>query len=89
MLIALSDTVSDLAVGLLLAASVASLLFAAGVFLGLCIHGAQAQDFIPPSEPKDAEDLDDWLGQDGLDFNFRVYREPKASVRMGGTDGLR
>jgi hypothetical protein len=76
-------TITDLAVGLLLAASVASLLYAAGVFLGRCIHGAETPEFVPPREPKDVGDLDDWLGQEGLDFDFKVYRQPAASVRVG------
>jgi len=83
MLAALVLTATDLAVGLLLAASVASLLFAAGVFLGRCIHGAETPPFIAPDEPKEPADLDDWLGREGLDFDFKVSKRPESSAQMG------
>jgi hypothetical protein len=91
MFAALAQTAIDLGVGLLIAGAVFAGLLLLGIFLGHFIRGPVTPEFAPSDlgEPKDAEDLDDWLGQDGLDFNFRIYREPKASVRVGGTDGLR
>jgi hypothetical protein len=85
MLVALAHTARDLGVGLLSACFVLGL----GLALGRIMRGPETPEFIPPSQPKDAGDLDDWLGQDGLDFDFKVYRQPAASVRVGGSDGLR
>lgn len=86
MLAAFANTALDFGIGLF----IACLLFGLAVGAGKFIHnGAESPPFIPPSEPKDARDLDDWLGREGLDFDFNVYRQPEASVRVGGPDGLR
>jgi len=86
MLAALAQTATDLGVGLLIACC----LFGLAVLIGRCIHGAEEDpEFTPPDEPTEPADLDDWLGRDGLDFDFKVYRQPEASVRVGGFDGLR
>jgi hypothetical protein len=82
MLAALANTLTDLAVGLLLAASVASLLYAAGVFIGQCIHGAEAPEPAPPSEPKDAGDLDDWLAEVGPLEEFKIWERPKSEAEL-------
>jgi hypothetical protein len=84
MLVALFNTARDLGVGLLIACLVVGL----GLVVGRIMRGPETPEF-PPSEPKDAGDLDDWLGKEGLDFDFKIYRQPEASVRVGGSDGLR
>jgi len=64
---------------------------ALGILIARCIRWAEEGpgEIFPSGEPEDPADLDDWLGQDGLDFNFSVHQQPEASVRVGGSDGLR
>lgn len=86
MLAALASTARDLGIGLLIACCLLGL----AVLIGRCIHGAEeAPEFTAPDEPIEPADLDDWLGRDGLDFDFNVYRQPEVSVRVGGSNGLR
>ena len=84
MLAALAQTATDLAVGFLLTASVASLMLIAGVFLGSCIRGAKSPQFTPSDfrEPKDAGDLDDWLAEVGPLEEFKIWERPKSEAEL-------
>jgi hypothetical protein len=79
MLTILAHTARDLVIGLL----ATCLLVGFAIFIGYCIHRAEEEPvFVTSSGPKDAGDLDDWLARDEPDFDFKMYRQPEASVHV-------
>jgi hypothetical protein len=78
MLAALAQTATDLGVGLLITCC----LFGLAVLIGRCIHGAEAPEPAPPSEPKDAGDLDDWLAEVGPLEEFKLWERPKSQSEL-------
>lgn len=77
MLGALSHTARDLGIGLLIACFVLGL----GLVVGRIMRGPETPEF-PPSEPKDAGDLDDWLAEVGPLEEFKLWERPKSESEL-------
>lgn len=80
-LAALADTARDVVVGIL----IASFLLGLAILVGRCIRGAEVTPEFSPSdfgEPKDAEDLDDWLADSEPFFEFDLWERPKSEAEL-------
>jgi hypothetical protein len=76
---ALAQAAIDLGIGLLIACFMCGF----AVLMGKCIHvGEESPPFIPPSEPKHAGDLDDWLAEVGPLEEFNLWKRPKSEAEL-------